>query len=72
MPERTRGETCTMRDSHHSMCLMSRAWLAQKLADREAFDEAFREHSLPKADIDLLTAPASDLPTLSTIVEAES
>ena len=53
-----------MRNSHHGMGLMSHdVWLAQKLAVREALDEAFRERGLPKAKIDLPTAPASDLPT---------
>ena len=72
MPGRTRGETRAMRDSHHSMGLMSHAVLAQKLATHEALDEAFREHGLPKAEIDLPTAPASDLPTPSPVAEAES
>ena len=71
VPDRTRGETRAMRDPYHSMGLMSHAALAQGLATREAFDEAFREHSLPKPKADLPTAPASDLPTPSTIVEAE-
>ena len=61
-----------MGDSYHSMGLMSHAALAQKLATHEAFDEAFREHDLPKAKIDPPTAPASDLPTPSTIAEAEA
>ena len=37
-----------------------------------SFDEAFREHELPPPDADLPTAPASDVPTLSTFAEAES
>ena len=72
MPGCTRGETRAMRDSHHSMGLMSHAALAQELATREAFDEAFREHALPKPEAGLPTAPASDLPTPSTIAEAEA
>ena len=72
MPGCTRGETRAMRDYHHSMGLMSHAALAQELATREAFDEAFREHSLPTPEADLPTARASDLPTPSTIAEAES
>ena len=54
------------------MGLMSHAWLAQQFAKREAFDEVFREHELPRAEIDLPTAPASDLPTSSTVAEAEA
>ena len=42
------------------------------LATREAFGEAFREYALPKHEADLPTAPASDLPTPSTIAEAEA
>ena len=61
-----------MRDSHHSMRLISHAWLAQQFATREVFDEAFREHGLLKAEIDLPTASASDLTTPSTVAEAES
>ena len=72
MPGRTRGETSAMRDSHHSMGLMSHATMAQGLTTRKAFDEAFREHELPKTEADLTTAPASDLPTPSTIAEAEA
>ena len=63
MPGRMRDETRTMRNSHHSMGLISHAWLAQKIADREAFDEAFKEHEFPKAEIDLPAVPASDLST---------
>ena len=72
MPGRKRGETREMRDSHHSMDLMSYAALAQELATHEGFDEAFREHTLPKPEADLPTAPASNLPTSSTIAEAEA
>ena len=57
MPGRTRGETRAMRESPHSMGLMSHAALAQGIATREAFDEAFREHELPPPDADLPTAP---------------
>ena len=71
-PGRTRCETLAMRDSHHSMGLMSHASFAQNLATREAFDEAFREHDLPNAEINLPTAPASDLPTPSTMAGAEA
>ena len=49
------------------MGLMSYAALAQGIATREAFDEAFREHGLPPPDADLLTAPTSDVPTPSTV-----
>ena len=72
VPGRTRSETRAMRDSYHSMGLMSHAALAQGLATCEAFDEAFREHALPEPEADLLTAPASNLPTPSTIAEAET
>ena len=44
IPGLTRGEPRAMRDSPHSMGLMSHAALAQGLATREAFDETFREH----------------------------
>ena len=71
MPGRRRGETHAMRDSHNRMGLMSHAALAQQLATREAFDKAFREHDLLKA-VDLPTAPASDIPTPSTVAEAEA
>ena len=57
-----------MRDLHHSMGLMSHAALAQLLATRETFDEAF----ITKPEADLPTAPASDLTTPSTIAEAEA
>ena len=69
MPGRTRGESRAIRESHHSMGLMSHA---QGLATREAFDGTFREHELPPPDAELPTAPASDLPTPSTVTEAES
>ena len=72
MPGRTRGETRAMRESPRSMGLMSHAALAQGIATREAFDEAFREHELPPPDADLPTAPASDVPTSSTVAEADS
>ena len=72
MPGRMRGESRAMRDSHHSMSMMPHASLAQRLATREVSDEAFREHDLPKAEIDLPTIPASDLPTPSTIAQAEA
>ena len=54
------------------MGLMSHATLAQGIVTREAFDEAFRERELPPSHADLPTAPASDVPTPSTIAEAES
>ena len=44
MPGPTRGETRAMRESPHSMGLMYHIALAQGIATREAFDEAFREH----------------------------
>ena len=72
MPGRTRGETRVMRESPHSMGLMSHVALAQGMATREAFVEAFREHELPPPDVDLPTAPASGVPITSTIAEAES
>ena len=72
IPERTRGETRAMRESPHSMGLMSHVTLAQGVATRESFDEAFREHELPLPNTDLPTAPASDVPTPSTVAEAES
>ena len=72
MPGRTRGETRAMRESPHSMGLMSHAALAQAIATREAFDEAFREHELPPPNADLPTASASDVPTPFTVAEAES
>ena len=72
MPGRTRGETRAMRESPRSMGLMSHAALVQGIATSEAFDEAFREHKLPPPDADLPTAPASDVPTPSTVAEADS
>ena len=72
MPGCTRGETRAMRESSHSMGLISHAALAQGIATREAFDEAFREHELLPPDADLPTAPASDVLTSSTVAEAES
>ena len=72
MPGRTQGETSAMRDSHHGMGLMSQATLAQGLTTHKAFDEAFREYDLPKPEADLLTVPANDLPTPSTIAEGEA
>ena len=72
MPGRTRGETRAMRESPRSMGLMSHAALVQGIATREAFDEAFREHELPPPDADFRTAPASDVPTPSTIAGADS
>ena len=54
------------------MGLISHAALAQGMATREAFDEAFREHELPPPHDDLPTAPASDVPAPSTVAEAES
>ena len=72
MPGRTRGETRAMRESPRSMGLMSHAALAQGIATREAFDEAFHEHELPPPDAKLPTAPASDVPTPSTVAEADS
>ena len=61
-----------MRDSSHSMGLMSHAALAQGMATREGFDEALREHELPPPDADLPTALTSDVLIPSTIAEAES
>ena len=72
MPGRTRGKTRAIRESPHSMGLMSHAALAQGIATREAFDEVSREHELPPPDADLPTAPASDVPTPSTVAEAKS
>ena len=54
------------------MGLMSHAALAQGIATREAFDEAFHEHELPPPDADHPTAPASDVSTPSTVAEADS
>ena len=72
MPGRTRGGTRAMRESPRSMGLMFHAGLAQGIATREAFDEAFHEHELQPPDADLPTAPASDVPTPSTVAEADS
>ena len=72
MPGRTRGETRAIRESPRSMGLMSHAALAPGRATREAFDEAFREHELPPQDADLPTAPDRDVPTPSTVAEADS
>ena len=72
MPGRTRGVTRAMRESPHSMSLMSHAVSARGMATREAFNEAFREHELPPPNADLPTVPASDVPTPSTVAEAES
>ena len=72
MPGRMRGETRAMRESPRSMGLMSHAALAQGIATREAFDEAFHEHALPPPDADLPTAPASDVPTPSIVAKADS
>ena len=72
IPGRTRSETRAMRESPHSMGRMSHDALAQGIATREAFDEAFREHEPPPPDADLPTAPASDVPTPSIVAEAES
>ena len=72
MPGRTRGDTRAIRESPHSMRLMSRAALAHRIAPREAFDEAFGKHELSPLVADLLTAPASNVPTPSTVAEAES
>ena len=72
IPARTRDKTRAMRDSHHSMGLMSHAVLARELATREAFDEAFREYALPKPEVDLSTAPASEPSNPSTIAETEA
>ena len=69
---RTRGKARAMRESPRIMGLMSHAALAQRIATREAFDSAFREHELPPPDADLPTAPASDVPTPSTFAGAES
>ena len=54
------------------MGLMSHAALVQRMATREAFDEAFRDHELPPPGADLPTAPASNVPIPSTIAEVES
>ena len=61
-----------MRESTHSVGLMSHAALARGIATREAFDEASREHELLTLNADLPTSAASDVPTPSTVAEAES
>ena len=61
-----------MRKSPRSMGLMSHAALAKGIATREAFDEAFHEHELPPPDAGLPAAPTSDVPTPSTVAEADS
>ena len=64
-----------MQGSHDNMGLISiskYAWLVEHLANREAIDEAIREHSLPKTQIDLPTAPASNFSAPSTVNEAEA
>ena len=71
MPGSTRVEPRAMRESLHNVGLMFHAALAQGIATREAFDEAFREHELPPPNADFPTAPASDVPTPSTVAEAE-
>ena len=72
VPGRTRGETRAVRESPRSMGLMSHAASAQGIAIREALDEAFHGHEVPPPDADLPTAPASDVPTPSTVAEADS
>ena len=57
MPGRTRGETRALRDSHRSMGLMSHAALAQQLVTREAFDEVFKEHDCPNAEMTSRLSP---------------
>jgi transposase InsO family protein len=57
MPGRTRGETRALRESPRNMGLMSHAALAQGLATREAFDEAFRDYEIPLPSAELPTAP---------------
>ena len=65
MPGRTRGETRAIRESRHSMGLMFHAALAQGIATREAFDEAFREHELPPQTLTFrLPPPATCRPRL--------
>ena len=51
---------------------MSHAALAQGIATRKAFDEAFGEHERPPPDADLPTALASDVPIPSTVAGADS
>ena len=72
---RTRGETRAMQDSHHSIGLMSmakHARLANQLANREAIDEVVRENGLPRIQLGLSTAHASDPSALSTDDEAKA
>ena len=54
------------------MGLIYHTALAQGIATREAFDEAFRKHELPPPHADLPTAPGSDVPITSIVAEAES
>ena len=59
-----------MQDSHHSMELMSmfeHARKANQLANREAIDEAVQKHGLPKIQLNLLIAHASDLSAPPTV-----
>ena len=60
-----------MRDSYHSMGLISHAALVQQKATREDFDKTFREYDLRKAEIDLPTAPTTDISIPSAVAEAE-
>ena len=46
--------------------------IGARIGHPRGVDEAFRKHELPQPEADLPTAPASDLPTPSTIAEAES
>ena len=72
IPRRSRGRTRAVRYSPHSMGLMSHAALAQQVATHETFGETFSQHVLPKPEADLSNAHASDLPTPSTVAEAEA
>ena len=58
MPGRTRGETRAMQESPRRMGLMSHSALAQGIATREAFDEAFDEHKLCQVLISILRSSA--------------
>ena len=72
-PERTQGETCAIQD--YSMDLISisdYSRLANQQVNREAINEAIREHGLPRTHIDLPTAPARALLALSTVANAEA
>ena len=60
-----------MQELRHSMGLMS-MFEHKRLANREAIDESLREYGLPKIQLDLPTAHASDLPTLLTVDDAEA